>query len=143
VLCCLGCCLPTLRYLSHRIPLDIHTSFHPVHSWHTTATTTLSSHHVSLTSLPLPSAHLLPPPPTSSPPMPHPAQRWLVERSSCPHCRSPLSTSRLVKCRFAEDMSSEIDRIEVPSVHSSVLLLLCSMEVYNCVPHLSRWSVHA
>jgi len=38
-------------------------------------------------------------------------KRWLSCSAFCPHCRSPLRSSSLVVCRFAAELSTELDRL--------------------------------
>ena len=38
--------------------------------------------------------------------------RWLVEKSHCPHCRHRLQLSDLVNCRWAEDFAKQLDELK-------------------------------
>ncbi|EFC39449.1 predicted protein [Naegleria gruberi] len=40
------------------------------------------------------------------------AKKWISEKSSCPNCRSPLSTSQLVNCKFVTEISSELEKLQ-------------------------------
>ena len=43
------------------------------------------------------------------------AQRWLSERSQCPHCRAPLRVSQLVNGRFVHEVVAELDKLQASS----------------------------
>jgi hypothetical protein len=38
--------------------------------------------------------------------------KWLEHKSSCPYCRTALSTHSLVNARFMEDVYSELERLK-------------------------------
>ncbi|XP_070573024.1 E3 ubiquitin-protein ligase TRIM37-like isoform X2 [Ptychodera flava] len=41
-------------------------------------------------------------------------RRWLTEqRSQCPHCRAPLQLHELVNCRWAEDVTNQLDTLQL------------------------------
>lgn len=65
-------------------------------------------------------------------------KRWLTEqRSQCPHCRSPLHVTQLINCRFAAEISTELDRLKSSSTkikqeelcpdHNAPLYYFCTM----------------
>ncbi|CAG9771681.1 unnamed protein product [Ceutorhynchus assimilis] len=43
--------------------------------------------------------------------------RWLTEqRSQCPHCRAPLHLHELVNCRWVEEVTQQLDNMEIASL---------------------------
>ncbi len=41
-------------------------------------------------------------------------QRWLTDqRQQCPHCRATLRLHDLVNCRWAEEVTSQLDSLKV------------------------------
>ncbi len=41
-------------------------------------------------------------------------QRWLTEqRSQCPHCRASLHLHELVNCRWAEEVTQQLDTLQL------------------------------
>eukprot|EP00771_Trimastix_marina_P003035 gnl/Trimastix_PCT/4217.p1 GENE.gnl/Trimastix_PCT/4217~~gnl/Trimastix_PCT/4217.p1 ORF type:complete len:535 (+),score=120.31 gnl/Trimastix_PCT/4217:93-1607(+) len=40
------------------------------------------------------------------------AKRWLDQKAACPHCRAPLRSSQLVRCRFMAEITAEVDRLQ-------------------------------
>nr|XP_033777562.1 E3 ubiquitin-protein ligase TRIM37 isoform X4 [Geotrypetes seraphini] len=64
-------------------------------------------------------------------------RRWLTEqRAQCPHCRAPLQLRELVNCRWAEEVTQQLDTLQ-----------LCSLtkheenEKDKCENHLEKLSV--
>ncbi|XP_077361311.1 E3 ubiquitin-protein ligase TRIM37 isoform X2 [Festucalex cinctus] len=44
-------------------------------------------------------------------------RRWLTEqRSQCPHCRAPLQLRELVNCRWAEEVTQQLDTLQLCSL---------------------------
>uniref|UniRef100_H2YDY7 RING-type domain-containing protein n=1 Tax=Ciona savignyi TaxID=51511 RepID=H2YDY7_CIOSA len=42
-------------------------------------------------------------------------RRWIMEqRKQCPHCRAPLELGDLVNCRWAEELTQQIDTLRGP-----------------------------
>ncbi|PAA62487.1 hypothetical protein BOX15_Mlig024145g1, partial [Macrostomum lignano] len=39
-------------------------------------------------------------------------RRWLSERPQCPHCRSPLHVQDLIICRWADEVTSQLDQLQ-------------------------------
>ncbi|CAF97325.1 unnamed protein product, partial [Tetraodon nigroviridis] len=51
-----------------------------------------------------------------SPPGSH-EKRWLTEqRAQCPHCRAPLQLRELVNCRWAEEVTQQLDTLQLCSL---------------------------
>uniref|UniRef100_A0A3B1J735 RING-type domain-containing protein n=1 Tax=Astyanax mexicanus TaxID=7994 RepID=A0A3B1J735_ASTMX len=41
-------------------------------------------------------------------------RRWLTEqRAQCPHCRAPLQLRELVNCRWAEEVTQQLDTLQL------------------------------
>eukprot|EP00041_Stephanoeca_diplocostata_P023395 m.574571 g.574571 ORF g.574571 m.574571 type:complete len:746 (+) comp22280_c0_seq3:282-2519(+) len=40
------------------------------------------------------------------------AKRWLINGTSCPHCRKPVSLEQLVNCRWVDDVSEKLLELE-------------------------------
>ncbi|XP_056140798.1 E3 ubiquitin-protein ligase TRIM37 [Lampris incognitus] len=64
-------------------------------------------------------------------------RRWLTEqRAQCPHCRAPLQLRELVNCRWAEEVTQQLDTLQ-----------LCSLSKHEendkdkCENHLEKLSV--
>ncbi|XP_029467339.1 E3 ubiquitin-protein ligase TRIM37 isoform X2 [Rhinatrema bivittatum] len=64
-------------------------------------------------------------------------RRWLTEqRAQCPHCRAPLQLRELVNCRWAEEVTQQLDTLQ-----------LCSLTKHEenerdkCESHLEKLSV--
>uniref|UniRef100_A0A8C2ZQZ8 Tripartite motif containing 37 n=1 Tax=Cyclopterus lumpus TaxID=8103 RepID=A0A8C2ZQZ8_CYCLU len=64
-------------------------------------------------------------------------RRWLTEqRAQCPHCRAPLQLRELVNCRWAEEVTQQLDTLQ-----------LCSLTKHEdndkdkCDTHLEKLSV--
>ncbi|XP_033627002.1 E3 ubiquitin-protein ligase TRIM37-like [Asterias rubens] len=46
-------------------------------------------------------------------------RRWLTEqRYQCPHCRAPLQLHELVNCRWAEEVTNQLDTLQLCTPHS-------------------------
>ncbi|XP_072303090.1 E3 ubiquitin-protein ligase TRIM37 [Eucyclogobius newberryi] len=65
-------------------------------------------------------------------------RRWLTEqRAQCPHCRAPLQLRELVNCRWAEEVTQQLDTLQ-----------LCSLSKHEdndrdkCENHLEKLSVY-
>uniref|UniRef100_A0A7N5JHM5 Tripartite motif containing 37 n=1 Tax=Ailuropoda melanoleuca TaxID=9646 RepID=A0A7N5JHM5_AILME len=44
-------------------------------------------------------------------------RRWLTEqRAQCPHCRAPLQLRELVNCRWAEEVTQQLDTLQLCSL---------------------------
>ncbi|OBS83046.1 hypothetical protein A6R68_22965, partial [Neotoma lepida] len=44
-------------------------------------------------------------------------ERWLTEqRAQCPHCRAPLQLRELVNCRWAEEVTQQLDTLQLCSL---------------------------
>lgn len=54
-------------------------------------------------------------------------KKWLIQKPTCPHCRSLLRLSQLVQCRFVEEVTTCINNIKSKEViekcdeHSAIL----------------------
>ncbi|ESO86713.1 hypothetical protein LOTGIDRAFT_128738, partial [Lottia gigantea] len=67
-------------------------------------------------------------------------RRWLTEqRSQCPHCRASLHLHELVNCRWAEEVTNQLDTLQqfVPAPPSDV-----SSESNQCEEHKEKLSVY-
>ncbi|XP_033113519.1 E3 ubiquitin-protein ligase TRIM37-like [Anneissia japonica] len=45
-------------------------------------------------------------------------RRWLSEQRQCPHCRAPLQMHQLVNCRWAEDVTNQLDTLQLCVPHT-------------------------
>ncbi|XP_038054769.1 E3 ubiquitin-protein ligase TRIM37-like isoform X2 [Patiria miniata] len=46
-------------------------------------------------------------------------RRWLTEqRNQCPHCRAPLQLHDLVNCRWAEEVTNQLDTLQLCTPHT-------------------------
>ncbi|XP_077995341.1 E3 ubiquitin-protein ligase TRIM37-like [Glandiceps talaboti] len=66
-------------------------------------------------------------------------RRWLTEqRSQCPHCRAPLQLHELVNCRWAEDVTNQLDTLQLvgPPSRSE------EIEKDKCEIHQEKLSVY-
>lgn len=47
-------------------------------------------------------------------------RRWLTEqRSQCPHCRAPLQLHELVNCRWVEEVTQQLDTLQLTTLGAS------------------------
>ncbi|KAL5255479.1 hypothetical protein ACHWQZ_G010899 [Mnemiopsis leidyi] len=61
-------------------------------------------------------------------------ERWLIEqRQECPHCREPLQRGELVKCRWAEEVTQQLESMRSLNHESKVMER--QLERDKCVHH--------
>ncbi|XP_043910211.1 E3 ubiquitin-protein ligase TRIM37 isoform X2 [Protopterus annectens] len=64
-------------------------------------------------------------------------RRWLTEqRAQCPHCRAPLQLRELVNCRWAEEVTQQLDTLQLCSLSKHE-----ENEKDRCETHLEKLSV--
>lgn len=71
-------------------------------------------------------------------------RRWLIDQhQQCPHCRTTLHLNDLVNCRWAEDVTSQINHLQINEkqeekdqcqTHKEKLTVFCST-CTNCICH--------
>jgi len=65
-------------------------------------------------------------------------RRWLTEtRPQCPHCRAPLQLSEVVNCRWAEEVTEQLDSLQHMQdmkLCGGISLTYSELEIerYNC-----------
>ncbi|XP_022108333.1 E3 ubiquitin-protein ligase TRIM37-like isoform X2 [Acanthaster planci] len=66
-------------------------------------------------------------------------RRWLTEqRYQCPHCRAPLQLHELVNCRWAEEVTNQLDTLQLCTPHSRS----DEQERDKCEAHNEKLSVY-
>nr|CAD7198930.1 unnamed protein product [Timema douglasi] len=69
-------------------------------------------------------------------------RRWLTEqRSQCPHCRASLHLNELVNCRWAEEVTQQLDTLQAATLFTGRIPDV-DKDSGSVVLHIWRWALH-